>query len=611
MRLLSRIPLFPINKEIHPVFPCLNVLIVTRCKQVETSLESKDALSLLPSFLRPPLSSLSLTPFFSVTSLTETTWCDGEGVILEMRALDQLTPVTVWGQLAVERSQVYLSDGTVRSPFFNTTIEKLPDKVLLNIFSYLSHREICRVARVCKKWRMMAYDTRLWKSVSLRPEISGLHVGSLESLLALISIRFGPSLRYIELPIELITHTVLHELANKCPNLTHMLLDFSTAMQLHDFSEMQAFPTKLKYMVICLSEVIFMEGFMRKIYNFINGLEILHLIGTYEKVEEEEEEIYEVINVHKLKGATPNLRVINLYGINFVDDSHIEAFSSNCIQLECLAVNYCSKVTGSSLKTLFQRSRRLRCLLMNGTSEGVHPVPGLVSEHVLQVEWEKAALQELDITATDLSTEALIDMLTRIPGLRFLSAGQLNGFNDSVLKAFMELGNPRNLIALDLDSSDNLTDDALHKFLSRYGHQLWGLALSGMPHITDQLWQSVLPILNNAKIVVMGTQERLGVNIHVDQLMDGIANNCPNLERLELRWDPENLRFSDKSQKAIDILRVKCLKLRCLVLSDGRYFEVVKANFERADRTTVVRTTTNCRVSNYYLLSNYKDLVFN
>ncbi|XP_067007726.1 F-box/LRR-repeat protein 2 isoform X3 [Anabrus simplex] len=511
-----------------------------------------------------------------------------------------------WGTLSVEFAASAVAareeGGSVRRAA-KTTIEKLPDKVLLNIFSYLTHREICRVARVCKKWRMIAYDSRLWKSVSLRPEVSGLHVGSLESLLALISIRFGPSLRYIELPIELITHTVLHELANKCPNLTHMLLDFSTAMQLHDFSEMQAFPTKLRYMCICLSEVIFMEGFMRKIYNFINGLEILHLIGTYEKVEEEEEEIYEVINVHKLKSATPNLRVINLYGINFVDDSHIEAFSSNCIQLECVAVNFCSKVTGSCLKTLFQRSRRLRTLLMNQTS--------LKSEHVMAVEWEKTSILELDITATDLSTECLIDMLTRIPGLRFLSAGQLNGFNDSVLKAFMELGNPRNLIALDLDSSDSLTDDALHKFLSRFGHQLLGLALSGMPHITDQLWQSVLPILNNAKILIMGTQERLGVNIHVDQLMDGIANNCPNLERLELRWDPENLRFSDKSQKAIDILRVKCLKLRCLVLSDGRYYEIVKANFERADRTTVVRTTTNCRVSNYYLLTNYKDLIFN
>ncbi|XP_071441823.1 F-box/LRR-repeat protein 2 isoform X3 [Hetaerina americana] len=511
--------------------------------------------------------------------------------------------MTAWGALSIDFATTAARDDD-KQHHGKTTIDKLPDKVLLSIFSYLTHREICRMARVCRKWRMIAYDTRLWKSVSLRPEISGLHVGSLESLLALISIRFGPSLRYIELPIELITHTVLHELASKCPNLTHMLLDFSTAMQLHDFSEMQAFPTKLKYMCICLSEVIFMEGFMRKIYNFINGLEILHLIaGTYEKVEEEEEEIYEVINVHKLKSATPNLRVINLYGINFVDDSHIEAFSSNCIQLECLAVNFCPKVTGSSLKSLFQRSRRLRCLLMNQTC--------LVSEHVMQVEWEKTAIQELDITATDLSTECLVDMLSRIPALRFLSAGQLNGFNDSVLKAFMELGNPRNLVALDLDASDNLSDDALHRFLSRHGHQLHGLALSGMPHITDQLWQSVLPILNNAKIVIMGTQERLGVNIHVDQLMDGIANNCPNLERLELRWDPENLRFSDKSQKAIDILRVKCLKLKALVLSDGRYYEIVKANFERADRNTVVRTITCCRISNYYLLSNYKDLIFN
>jgi hypothetical protein len=42
------------------------------------------------------------------------------------------------------------------------------------------------MARVCKKWRVIAYDTRLWRDVSLRPEISGLHVGSLESLLGLI-----------------------------------------------------------------------------------------------------------------------------------------------------------------------------------------------------------------------------------------------------------------------------------------------------------------------------------------------------------------------------------------------------------------------------------------
>lgn len=179
----------------------------------------------------------------------------------------------------------------------------------------------------------------------------------------------GPSLRYIELPIELITHTVLHDLAMKCPNLTNILLDFSTAMQMHDFNDLNSFPTKLRTMSICLSEVIFMEGFMRKIYNFINGLEVLHLVGTYEKVVEEEgEEIYEVINIQKLKSAVPNLRVVNLFGITFVDDTHVESLSSNCIQLECLSLNFCTKFTGSSLKLLFQRCKRLRCLLMQQTS---------------------------------------------------------------------------------------------------------------------------------------------------------------------------------------------------------------------------------------------------
>lgn len=41
--------------------------------------------------------------------------------------------------------------------------------------------------------------------------------------------------------------------------------------------------------------------------------------------------------------------------------------------------------------------------------------------------------------------------------------------------------------------------------------------------------------LNIYRILVMGTSEKLGVNIHVDQLMDTIASSCGNLERLELR----------------------------------------------------------------------------
>lgn len=70
-----------------------------------------------------------------------------------------------------------------------------------------------------------------------------------------------------------------------------------------------------------------------------------------------------------------------------------------------------------------------------------------------------------------------------------------------VLRAFSERGNAKHLVALDLDASDNLSEEALYKFIMKYGAQLRGICLAGMPHITDQLWISVLPVLKNAKYV--------------------------------------------------------------------------------------------------------------
>ena len=128
---------------------------------------------------------------------------------------------------------------------------------------------------------MLAYDSRLWNRVSLRPDYSGLQCTNGDALLGLIGVRFSGALRYLELPCELITPPVLHELANKCPNLKSLTLDFAHAMQLHDFNDLNSFPCNLRSLTICLSEVIFMEGFMRKVYQNLSSLEILHLIGKY------------------------------------------------------------------------------------------------------------------------------------------------------------------------------------------------------------------------------------------------------------------------------------------------------------------------------------------
>jgi hypothetical protein len=46
------------------------------------------------------------------------------------------------------------------------------------------------------------------------------------------------------------------------------------------------------------------------------------------------------------------------------------------------------------------------------------------------------------------------------------------------------------------------------------------------------------------------------------------------------------------------------------VLCDGKLYEIMRANFERADLGSVVRTTVNSRVSLIYLLHHFQELSF-
>ncbi len=61
------------------------------------------------------------------------------------------------------------------------------------------------------------------------------------------------------------------------------------------------------------------------------------------------------------------------------------------------------------------------------------------------------------------------------------------------------------------------------------------------------------------RILIIGTShswfKQITRRIHIDQILDACANNCPYLKRLEIQWDPETLRFSENSSKFIDHLR--------------------------------------------------------
>lgn len=48
---------------------------------------------------------------------------------------------------------------------------------------------------------------------------------------------------------------------------------------------------------------------------------------------------------------------------------------------------------------------------------------------------------------------------------------------------------------------------------------------------------------------------RINTRVHIDQVIEGFAQHCAYMDRLEIQWDPDTIRFSDKSNKFVDHIR--------------------------------------------------------
>lgn len=92
--------------------------------------------------------------------------------------------------------------------------------------------------------------------------------------------------------------------------------------------------------------------------------------------------------------------------------------------MECIALNFCSRYKGYSLKTLLDRCKKLKSLLLQNTA--------IESAAITQVEWQHTILDELDLSSTDIDEQALHQMLNESPNLRYLSVGYCDGFTDQV-----------------------------------------------------------------------------------------------------------------------------------------------------------------------------------
>ncbi|CAM9311714.1 unnamed protein product [Lampetra planeri] len=104
-------------------------------------------------------------------------------------------------------------------------VDLLPDSALLQIFSHLPTNQLCRCARVCRRWYNVAWDPRLWGSVRLTGEL--LHA---DRAIRVLTHRLCQDTPNVCLTLETVvvngckrlTDRGLHVVAQCCPELRHL-----------------------------------------------------------------------------------------------------------------------------------------------------------------------------------------------------------------------------------------------------------------------------------------------------------------------------------------------------------------------------------------------------
>lgn len=104
-------------------------------------------------------------------------------------------------------------------------IDMLPDHAFLQIFAHLPTNQLCRCARVCRRWYNLAWDPRLWRTVRLTGDVA--HV---DRALRVLTRRLCQDTPNVCLTVEMVvlngcrrlTDRGLYTVAQCCPELRRL-----------------------------------------------------------------------------------------------------------------------------------------------------------------------------------------------------------------------------------------------------------------------------------------------------------------------------------------------------------------------------------------------------
>lgn len=340
------------------------------------------------------------------------------------------------------------------SPF-----DRLPDDLILKIFSYLSSNHHCVCARVCRRWYFLAWEPQLWTNISLNSD--KIHVDrGLKTLFRLlcrdsptvcltvekitlngcsrltdtgISIiaRRCPELRCLEIRgCGNVTNAGVCELVSKCHNLEK--LDITGCYQITNIQPSSSSSASQE------SEAVLPASLTRQLY-----IQYLDLTDC---------QLLDDNGLKTIVRNCPQLTHLYLRRCVQITDAGVKHVASYCVALRELSVSDCLQVTDFGMYELAKLGPNLRYL-------SVAKCDQVSDAGIRQIARHCYKLRYLNVRGCEAVSDNSVEVLSRsCPRLRALDIGKCD-VTDHGLKLLSE--SCPNLKKLSVKSCDLVTDNGI------------------------------------------------------------------------------------------------------------------------------------------------------
>lgn len=332
-----------------------------------------------------------------------------------------------------------------RSQTRSCCFDRLPDDVVLKVFSWLTSSELCVCARVCRRWEVLAWEPSLWRTITLSGENTcgdKAVRGVLRRLCGQGRTGACPTVERVFLTDGAkLTDKGLILLSRRCPELTHVQLQGCSTITNVAVFELATRSTNLQHLdltgcvqISCISVTPGPEPPRRLLLQYLDltdcaavddgGLRVIvrncpHLVYLYlrrcVKITD--------AGIKFVPSFCSTLRELSVSDCSQVTDFGLYELAKLGATLRYLSVAKCVQVSDAGLKVIARRCYKLRYLNVRGCEA--------VSDDAITVMARSCPrLRALDIGKCDVSDAGLRALAESCPNLKKLSLRQCDLVTD-------------------------------------------------------------------------------------------------------------------------------------------------------------------------------------